>query len=98
MTAATARLPLDVEPRSIRNGPEEDVRDHEIVTITDLFSSKVRQTPNAIFLQYPETAKGKSDYVGYTVNDVDRLADEAARQYLRQGLHPEVRRSRDIGS
>lgn len=82
-------LPLDVGVKPTENGTN-GVSDSEVVTITDLLLSKVRETPDAVFIQYPATAKGKSDYVGYTVTDVDRLADEAARQYAARGLHPEV--------
>lgn len=67
------------------------VIDDRIITVTDLFLSKVRETPDAVFIQYPETPKGRSDYVGYTVTDIDRLVDEGARQYTNKGLKPEVR-------
>lgn len=66
------------------------VIDNQIITVTDLFLSKLRETPDAVFVQYPETPKGRSDYVGYTVTDIDRLADEGARQYADKGLKPEV--------
>lgn len=79
---------MDVEPRS---EPLQPLKEDEVVTIPELFLSKARETPHAVFLRYPATTKGKSDYINYTVSDIDRLADEAARQYLIQGLHPEVR-------
>lgn len=88
MAAVTTRLPVDVEPRS---EPLQPLKEDEVVTIPELFLSKARETPDAVFLRYPATTKGKSDYINYTVSDIDRLADEAARQYLIQGLHPEVR-------
>ncbi|KAG6361850.1 hypothetical protein INS49_010079 [Diaporthe citri] len=81
-------LPLDVGVKPTENGTNGD-SDSQVVTITDLLLSKVRETPDAVFIQYPATAKGKKDYVGYTVTDVDRLADEAARQYVARGLRPE---------
>lgn len=75
-------------------GPKESLTqattDNEVVTVTDLLLSKVRSTPDAVFIRYPATAKGKSDYVGFTVTDIDRLADEAARQYVKKNLRPEV--------
>lgn len=82
-------LPLDVGVKPTENGTNGE-SDSQVVTVTDLLLSKVRETPDAVFIQYPATAKGKSDYVGYTVTDVDRLADEAARQYAARGLRPEV--------
>lgn len=84
MSALNDRAP------ALRDNDDDD--DDEVVTITDLFHSKVRKTPNSIWLRYPASSKGKSDYIGYTVTDIDRLADEAARQYLSQGLCPEVSR------
>ncbi|KAJ0119622.1 male sterility protein [Diaporthe amygdali] len=92
MAVATQKmpaLPLDVGLKPTESGPNGE-QDSQVVTITDLLLSKVRETPDAVFIQYPATAKGKSDYVGYTVTDVDRLADEAARQYAAQGLRPEL--------
>ncbi|KAL1881254.1 hypothetical protein Daus18300_001106 [Diaporthe australafricana] len=82
-------LPLDVELKPTEAGLNGE-SDSQVVTITDLLLSKVRETPDAVFIQYPATARGKSDYVGYTVSDVDRLADETARQYAARGLRPEV--------
>lgn len=92
MAVATQKmpaLPLDVGVKPTENGTKGD-NDSQVITITDLLLSKVRETPDAVFIQYPATEKGKSDYVGYTVTDVDRLADEAARQYVARGLRPEV--------
>lgn len=70
----------------------EATEDNQVVTVTDLLLNKVRDTPETVFIQYPATAKGKSDYVEYTVSDIDRQADEAARQYAKRGLKPEVKR------
>lgn len=78
----------------VRDPPDgliQATTDNQIVTITDLLLNKVRDTPDSVFIQYPATSKGKSDYVGYTVVDIDRLADEAARQYVARGLKSEVR-------
>ncbi|KAI3394095.1 hypothetical protein diail_3219 [Diaporthe ilicicola] len=91
MAVATQQMPalaLDVGLKQAESGPNGD-SDSKVITVTDLLLSKVRETPDAVFIQYPATAKGKSDYVGYTVSDVDRLADEAARQYAARGLQPE---------
>ena len=88
MAVATQQMPA--LPLDVGIKPVENDSDSQVVTITDLLLSKVRETPDAVFIQYPATAKGKSDYVGYTVTDVDRLADEAARQYVARGLRPEV--------
>ncbi|KKY35657.1 putative l-aminoadipate-semialdehyde dehydrogenase [Diaporthe ampelina] len=87
MAVATQQMPA--LPLDVGIKPVENDSDSQVVTITDLLLSKVRETPDAVFIQYPATAKGKSDYVGYTVTDVDRLADEAARQYVARGLRPE---------
>lgn len=66
------------------------VNDNQIVTVTDFILSKVQEAPDAVFVQYPATPKSRSEYVGYTIADIDRLADEAARQYVKKGIRPEV--------
>lgn len=89
LTQQTSAVPLNgglKPPESITQASS----DNKVVTITDLLLSKVRDTPDAVFVKYPATAKGRSDYVEYTVTDIDRLADEAARQYAKRGLKPEV--------
>lgn len=100
MAAATATMPIGLEPKTTLPSdiPVEPLKQQEIVTLPELFKSKVRDTPNLVFLRAPATAKGKSDYVEYTVGDINRLADEAARQYQKQGLHPEVRSLPDIST
>ncbi|KUI69374.1 Polyketide synthase HetM [Cytospora mali] len=91
MSVATQHIPVLLSnggfepPQSLTQA----TTDNQVVTITDLLLRKVRDTPGAVFIQYPATAKGKSDYVGYTVTDIDRLADEAARQYAIRGLRHE---------
>lgn len=66
------------------------VSDNQVVTVTDFIFSKVQEKPDAVFVQYPATPKSRGEYVGYTVADIDRLADEAARQYVKRGISPEV--------
>lgn len=61
-----------------------------IETVNDLLLSKVRDNPDSVFLSYPKTARGKSDYVDYTVSELDEFVDEAARKYVASGLLPEV--------
>lgn len=89
-TQQISSVPLDgaLKSNGTVSGPKPD---NKVVTVTDLLLSKVRTTPDAIFIRYPATAKGRNDYVGFSVTDIDRLADEAARQYARRGLKPEVR-------
>lgn len=89
---AVSPLPrVDIESKTMTSNLTSSPGNDEIVTVTDLFLSKVRDTPDTIFVQYPATLKGKSDYIGYTVTDIDRLVDEAARQYANKGLQSEVR-------
>lgn len=99
MSVATQQASL-MALNGVHKPPEDHTHattDNQVVTVTDLLLDKVRETPDAVFIQYPATAKGKNDYVGYTVTDIDRLADETARQYAKRGLVPEVR-SFDIRS
>ncbi|KAH8890655.1 acetyl-CoA synthetase-like protein [Thozetella sp. PMI_491] len=69
--------------------PTDRVAEEPIETITDLLLSKVRESPDSIFVSYPATAKGKCDYVDYSVSQIDAFADEAARKYALQGLFPQ---------
>lgn len=62
-----------------------------IDTVNDLLLEKVQECPDSVFISYPSTPRGKCDYVDYTVSDIDRFADEAARKYAASGVLPEVR-------
>lgn len=96
MSVATQQMAALIHLDGVQEPPvghTQPTTSNQIVTITDLLLNKAHETPDAVFIQYPATAKGKSDYVGYTVTDIDRLADEAARQYAKRGLVPEVRGS-----
>lgn len=62
----------------------------EINTINDFLLSRVESNGDAPLVGYPATARGKDDYVYYTAKDLDRFADEAAWNYSRAGLVPEV--------
>lgn len=84
-----ALLPMNGSPVQ-REPLAKTTADHQVATVTELLLSKVRDTPDAVFIQYPASAKGKGDYLKYTVSDIDRLANEAVRQYARRGLKPEV--------
>lgn len=61
-----------------------------VETINDLLLSKVRENPDSVFLSYPATPRGKSDYVDYTLAELDEFVDEAARKYVAGGLLPEA--------
>lgn len=92
MSVATQQVPALIPLDGIKEPSVDHTRvipDNQLVTVTDLLLNKVCDTPDAVFIQYPATAKGKDDYVGYTVTDIDRLADEAARQYAKRGLRPD---------
>lgn len=89
-TQHMSAIPMDGKPAHATAPGKMASVDSEIITVTDLILSKVRETPDAIFAQYPATPKGRSDYVGYTVADIDRLADQAAQRYMDRGLKPEV--------
>lgn len=96
MSVATQQVPALIPLDGIKEPSVDHTRvipDNQVVTVTDLLLNKVCDTPDAVFIQYPATAKGKDDYVGYTVTDIDRLADEAARQYAKRGLRPDVSNS-----
>ncbi|GKT65614.1 NRPS-like enzyme [Colletotrichum tofieldiae] len=68
----------------------ETVKPIELRTVTDLLLRRVEEAPDVDVLAYPATARGRDDYVNYTAKDLDRFADEAARQYAQAGLLPEA--------
>lgn len=95
ITPSVFPLPIGGSKDSI----EPNVSDREIPqrfaeepveTINDLLLRKVRENPDSVFLSYPATPRGKSDYVDYTVSQLDEFVDEAARKYVAGGLLPEV--------
>ncbi|TDZ41551.1 Adenylate-forming reductase Nps10 [Colletotrichum trifolii] len=84
-----------VAPRSILSSEKptveiiETVKPVEPQTVTDLLLKRVEDAPDVDVLAYPASPRGRDDYVNYTARDLDRFADEAARQYARAGLLPE---------
>lgn len=91
MAVATQQMPTLLLSEEVKSAPETThLENTSIYTVNDLFLSKARDTPHAVFVQYPATDRGKSDYVSYTVANIDRLVDEAARQYAQRGLIPNV--------
>jgi hypothetical protein len=94
ITPSIFSLPLggskaSLEPNVTDREIPQRYAEERIDTITDLLLSKVRQSPDSVFLSYPATARGRSDYVDYTVSKLDEFVDEAARKYVASGLLPE---------
>ena len=85
-TGATKSLSIDRVDTSV-----EDLKTNRLYTIDDLIMDRATTSPNAPVLGYPASARGRADYVYYTNSDLDRFADEAARNLISSGLHSNVR-------
>lgn len=64
-----------------------------IRTVNDLLLSKIAQSPDAVFVSYPATPKGRRDYTDYTVSQIEQFANNDTHKYAEQGLLPEVRKA-----
>ena len=62
-----------------------------IITIDDLLRSRARSNPKFQQVAYPSREKPSTEYHNYTLADLDRFADEVARNFIAQGLVPKVR-------
>lgn len=67
---------------SLVNGADED----KLYTVDDLLVNRAFTSPDTLVLGYPASARGRSDYVYYSNKDLDRFADEAARNLLSLGM------------
>ena len=63
----------------------------DIIAVDDLLRSRARSNPNLIQVAYPSGEKSSAEYHDYTLADLDRFADEMARNFVTQGLVPKVR-------
>jgi hypothetical protein len=61
-----------------------------LYTVDDLLFNRSQTIPDVPLVAYPGTARGRSDYVHYTVRDLDRFADHGAQKYASLGLQPKV--------
>lgn len=61
-----------------------------INTVDDILLSRLITSPTAPLISYPATPRGKTDYVDYSADDLNRFVDEAVRNYASSGLIPEV--------
>jgi len=85
-TGATKSLGIDRVDTSV-----EDFKTNRLYTIDDLIVDRATTSPNVPVLGYPASARGRADYVFYSNSDLDRFADEAARNLISSGLHSNVR-------
>lgn len=69
----------------------EDFKTNRLYTIDDLIVDRATTSPDTPVLGYPASARGRADYVYYSNSDLDRFADEAARNLISSGLHSNVR-------
>ena len=85
-TAATKSLSIDRVDSSV-----EDSNTNRLYTIDDLIVDRATKSPDTLVLGYPASARSRADYVYYSNSDLDRFADEAARNLISSGLHSNVR-------
>jgi hypothetical protein len=55
-----------------------------------LLFSRSQTIPDVPLVAYPETPRGRADYVRYTARDLDRFADHGAKKYASMGLVSQV--------
>jgi hypothetical protein len=85
-TGTTKSLSIDRVDISV-----EEFKTNRLYTIDDLIVDRASTSPNAPVLGYPASARGHADYVYYSNSDLDRFADEVARNLLSSGLRSNVR-------
>jgi hypothetical protein len=85
-TGTTKSLSIDRVDASV-----EEFKTNRLYTIDDLIVDRASTSPNAPVLGYPASARGRADYVYYSNSDLDRFADEVARNLISSGLHSNVR-------
>jgi hypothetical protein len=85
-TGTTKSLSIDRVDTSV-----EEFKTNRLYTIDDLIVDRASTSPNAPVLGYPASVRGRTDYAYYSNSDLDRFADEAARNLISSGLHSNVR-------
>lgn len=90
-TFAPSIEPLALDGRKVPLEISSAVQVTAISTVDDVLLSRLRTSPEAPLISYPATPRGKTDYVDYSANDLNRFVDEAAHIYATSGLIPEVR-------
>ena len=66
--------------------PPLDDDELQLHTIDDMLVERARTIPDAPLVGYPKSPKSASSYVYYTAKDLDRFANGAAQDFVRQGL------------
>ncbi|TID21418.1 male sterility protein [Venturia nashicola] len=88
-TFAPGIEPLAFDARKAPDMMATAVQDPVIRTVDDVLLSRLRTSPTAPLISYPATPRGKTDYVDYSANDLNRFIDEAVRKYTSSGLVPD---------
>lgn len=90
-TVAPSIEPLAFDAQKLPIVMTNAVQVPTIDTVEDVLLSRLDTSPTAPLISYPATPRGKTDYVDYSANDLNRFVDEAVRKYASSGLIPEVR-------
>lgn len=91
-TIAASIEPLGFDARKVPIVVTSAVQQvHVINTVDDVLLCRLRTSPTAPLISYPATPRGKTDYMDYSADDLNRFVDEAVRKYASSGLIPEVK-------
>lgn len=72
----------------------DELVQENLFTVDDLIRSRAKHYPDIPILSYPSSDSALTEYSHYSVGDLNRFADEAARAYLRAGIDQVVRIAR----
>ncbi len=64
------------------------VEEEDIILSDDLLRLRAADKTQVPLLCFPKSERGTADYEEFTGRDIDRFVDQAAKYYLRCGLHP----------
>ena len=93
MTAVTAPLVGLTPGLEVPNAtqPAAGSRPDKINSINDFILHQAQNIPDTPLIAYPRSEHGCSDWADYTAKDLDRFADEAAKELTALSLRPTVK-------
>lgn len=91
-------MPVFAEPDVVSSPLNKDnvvvsstrVDANQISSINDFIKYQATHIPESVVIAYPGSDYGASDFVDYTMRQLDEFADEAARSLTKIGLKPSV--------
>lgn len=64
------------------------VEEEDLIISDDLLRLRAADKIQVPLLCFPKSEQGTIDYEKFTGKDIDRFVDQAAKYYMRCGLHP----------